>query len=81
MPTRHAPVGPALGSALALSGTAVTARAAEPAQPATAAPSSSHFSGFYAGPEACRAAGQAKGHPFTCEFTDFNWSWALYLWY
>ncbi|MFD9570102.1 hypothetical protein ACFWBI_09685 [Streptomyces sp. NPDC059982] len=80
MRTRHALVGLTLGSALALGGTAVTAEAAETAPSATA-PSSSHFSGFYTSPEACRAAGQAKGVPYTCEFVDFNWSWALYLWY
>lgn len=92
MRVRHALIGMALGSALALGGTAVTAEAAVPVRTAdvsggaasAAAEPSRHWVGSYATQAECQAAGRATGaEKFTCEFFFFDGlfnRWMLYTW-
>ncbi|MCF3180680.1 hypothetical protein IPZ70_12130 [Streptomyces polychromogenes] len=65
-----------MGSALVLGGTAATAQAAEPAQPARATVGSVMV---YPTPEACVAAGQATGKRFSCTYWDFAFGWGLQI--
>ncbi|MGW1105773.1 hypothetical protein [Streptomyces sp. NPDC002540] len=92
MRMRRALVSLALGGALALGGTAVTAQAAD----GTASPqlsagetnavlaSSWHFYRAYWTLDACAAEGNALGGTFKCSYgigNDGKYKWFLYRWY
>ncbi|MEU8432836.1 hypothetical protein AB0F18_07945 [Streptomyces sp. NPDC029216] len=93
MRVRHALIGLALGSALAVGGTATTAQAAVPAASAkssaaaaNAADSPSlHWVGIYPTQAECQAAAEAVGsEQYTCGFINFDtlWrGWVLNAWY
>ncbi len=91
MHMRRALVSLALGGALALTGTAATAEAADgTASPqlsvseTSAVPASWHFYRAYWTVGACSAEGDALGGSYYCEYkrgNDGKMKWFLYRWY
>ncbi|SED26410.1 hypothetical protein SAMN04490356_7698 [Streptomyces melanosporofaciens] len=91
MRMRRALVSLALGGALALGGTAVTAQAADgtaspqlSASETNAVPASWHFYRAYWTKAACLTEGDALGGTYTCSYgkgNDGKYKWFLYRWY